>query len=128
MAVVQLLLRHGWLCDWGNNQRDLPLHLVVEYGTHLNIQQVYRLCLAVLVRNSRSYLPLHCVVCSQFTDLRGLEFLSERRPELLLGNIGELRDCFGYDRKQKQIKAAFENWFDFFGHTDVCGQIKSCYV
>jgi hypothetical protein len=129
MAVVQLLSRHGWLCDWGNNQRDLLLHLVAEYGTYLNIQRVYRLCPeAVLVRNSRSYLPLHCIVRSRFMDLRGLDFLIDRRPELLLGNIGELRNCFGYDQKQKQIEAAFETWLDFFGHIDVCGRIKSCYV
>jgi hypothetical protein len=129
MVVVQLLSRHGWLCDWGNNQRDLPLHLVAEYGSHLNIQRVYRLCPeAALIRNSRSYLPLHCIVRSRFMDLRGLDFLIDRRPELLLGNIGELRNCFGYDQKQKQIEAAFETWLDFFGHIDVCGRIKSCYV
>jgi hypothetical protein len=75
----------------------------VEYKTYLNIQQVYRLCPeAALVCNSQTLLYSFSI-CGTKT----IGFLIERQPELLLGNIGELRSCFGYDQKEKQIEFDF---------------------
>jgi ankyrin repeat protein len=136
MPVLRLLSKNGWLLDRKTCHGNTCLHLVAEFGTSVNIEQVYRLCPdAALLRNTRNYLPLHCAALSRTGDPAGFDFLVNHRPELLLGNIKEIRECvarreegWGGTRAayNQHIDFAVERWSAFFGPSDP--GIPHCYV